>query len=419
MGLSESEKSFEWVDVDKLKHHPDNPRRGNIEAIRESIRAHGVTRPIVVSRKTSHVLAGNHTLKAAKAEGLARIPVVFLDGLTRVQERKILLADNRTSDLGDYDNEALAQLLQEVKDEAGLLGTAYDEAALDALLESIDPLTDEGSDLPDPEARVDAAAELAVKWGTERGQIWAVGQHRLMCGDSTHAQSVARLLDGARVDLLLTDPPYGVSYAAKNEFLNAVGKGNHVQSAIENDHMTPQETADLWRKVFKICFDNMKDGGCYYMTGPQGGDLSLLMMMIQESGLLLKHVLIWVKNQFVLGRSDYHYMHEPILYGWKPGAAHYFGGETNEASIWEVDKPRAAKLHPTMKPVELFERAVKNGSRKGEAVFDPFMGSGTTALACQRLGRRAYGMEFDPGYLAVQLERLSELGLEPTLLSDP
>lgn len=139
MGLSESEKSFEWVDVDKLKHHPDNPRRGNIEAIRESIRAHGVTRPIVVSRKTLHVLAGNHTLKAAKAENLARIPVVFLDGLTRVQERKILLADNRTSDLGDYDNEALAQLLQEVKDEAGLLGTAYDEAALDALLEGLTP----------------------------------------------------------------------------------------------------------------------------------------------------------------------------------------------------------------------------------------------------------------------------------------
>lgn len=139
MGLSESEKSFEWMDVDKLKHHPDNPRRGNIEAIRESIRAHGVTRPIVVSRKTLHVLAGNHTLKAAKAEGLARIPVVFLDGLTRVQERKILLADNRTSDLGDYDNEALAQLLQEVKDEAGLLGTAYDEAALDALLEGLTP----------------------------------------------------------------------------------------------------------------------------------------------------------------------------------------------------------------------------------------------------------------------------------------
>ena len=139
MGLVEDGKSFEWVSVDKLKHHPDNPRRGNIEAIRESIRAHGVTRPIVVSRRTMHVLAGNHTLKAAKAEGLARIPVVLLDDLSRVQERKILLADNRTSDLGDYDNEALAQLLQEVKDADGLTGTAYDEAAFDALLEGLTP----------------------------------------------------------------------------------------------------------------------------------------------------------------------------------------------------------------------------------------------------------------------------------------
>ena len=151
------------------------------------------------------------------------------------------------------------------------------------------------------------------------------------------------------------------------------------------------------------------------MTGPQGGDLSLLMMMIQKSGLLLKHVLIWVKNQLVLGRSYYHYKHEPIIYGWKPGAAHYYGGESNETSTWECNKPHAAKLHPTMKPVELFARAVKNGSRLGEIVFDPFMGSGTTAVACEQLGRSARGVELSPAYLAVQLERLSEMGLTPTL----
>ena len=412
----EDGKPLEWVKLSTLKHHPDNPRRGNVEAIRESLRVNGVFRPIVVSRKTRHVLAGNHTLKAARAESLDALPVVWLDDLTPAQERKVLLADNRTSDLGDYDNDLLGAILGQMRAEDELLGTGYSDADVEALLaESLgEPSLDELEDAP--EAKEDKSAELQRKWNTARGQLWTVGKHRLMCGDSTSPTDVARLLGGGKVDLLLTDPPYGVSYADKNAFLNAVGRGNHIQTPIENDHMSVDDTGALWDKVFTICNDVMKDGACYYMTGPHIGDLSLMMMMmIQKSGLLLKHILIWSKNQMVLGRSDYHYKHEPILYGWKPGAAHYYGGESNETSIWDCNKPHAAKLHPTMKPVELFARAVKNGSRAGEVVFDPFMGSGTTAVACEQLGRRARGMELSPAYLAVQLERLSEMGLVPTL----
>ena len=410
-GLKSGDAAYEWVALSTLKHHPDNPRRGNVEAIRESLRANGIIRPIVVSRHTRHVLAGNHTLKAARAEGMAELPVVWLDALTPAQERKILLVDNRSSDLADYDNEILAAILGQMREEDELLGTGYSDADVEALLaESLgEPSLDDLEDAP--EAKEDKSAELQRKWNTARGQLWTVGKHRLMCGDSTSPTDVARLLGGGKVDLLLTDPPYGVSYADKNAFLNAVAPANRIQTPIENDHMSVDDTGELWNKVFTICNDVMKDGACYYMTGPQGGDLSLMMMMIQKSGLLLKHILIWSKNQMVLGHSDYHYKHEPILYGWKPGAAHYYGGESNETSIWECNKPHAAKLHPTMKPVELFARAVKNGSRAGEIVFDPFMGSGTTAVACEQLGRCARGMELSPAYLAVQLERLSEMGL--------
>ena len=167
---------------------------------------------------------------------------------------------------------------------------------------------------------------------------------------------------------------------------------------------------EFWLRAMSASFVAARPGACYYMTGPQGGDLSMMMMMMmQKAGWLLKHVLVWVKNNHVLGRCDYNYKHEPILYGWKDGAGHTFNGSASETSVWEVDKPHQSKLHPTMKPIELFARAIKNGSDIGELVFDGFAGSGTTLIAAQQLERRCYAIELEPRYCDVIIERWQNL----------
>lgn len=245
-------------------------------------------------------------------------------------------------------------------------------------------------------------------------------RHRIVCGDSTDAVTWEQLMAGEQADLLTTDPPYGVSYADKNKYLNAISRGNCIQEPIENDHLSLADTGSLWKAVLALVFVNLKVGGCYYMTGPQGGDLSMMMMMIQESGLLLKHVLIWAKNQHVLGRCDFHYKHEPILYGWKPGAGHYFDPSPGECnSLWCVDKPHTSRLHPTMKPVALFAKMILHGSRLGEIVLDPFAGSGTTLIASAQTGRRARCVELDPKYVDVIRRRFTRLAAERGIAAGP
>lgn len=205
--------------------------------------------------------------------------------------------------------------------------------------------------------------------------------------------------------MLLTDPPYGVSYADKNKYLNAIAPGNRIQIPIQNDHQTPENMYQLWLAVFAIAYSIMSSGAAYYVTGPQGGALLfLLLLSLKDSGLILKHMLIWVKNNHVLGRADYNYKHEPILYGWKAGG-HKFYGPSNEVSVWEVDKPLKSNLHPTMKPVSLFVRAIVNSTKRDELIYDPFLGSGTTIIACEQTHRICYGIEIDPAYCDVIVTR--------------
>ena len=241
-----------------------------------------------------------------------------------------------------------------------------------------------------------------------------MGRHRLACEDCLHSD---QLFDNEKYDLLVTDPPYGVSYASKNTFLNAIDKGNRIQTPIECDHQKPEEMSAFWRAAFTAARSHAKPGACYYVTGPQGGDLLLfLLLALKDSGFPLHHILIWAKNNHVLGRSDYNYKHEPIIYGWVEGAGHRFYGGAGENSLWEVDKPLKSEFHPTMKPVELIARAIKNSSQEGEIIYDPFLGSGTTMVAAEQLRRVCYGMEIAPGYVAVTLERLNKMGLEPKLI---
>lgn len=245
-------------------------------------------------------------------------------------------------------------------------------------------------------------------------------RHRVVCGDATKPFDVALALDGRMADMLLSDFPYGVSYADKNTFLNAQDKGNCCQIPIEGDHQTPSEMKALWDAALTCAFNATKPGGTYYMTGPQGGELLLLLLSIQDTGWLLKHMLIWVKNNHVLGRCDFNYKHEPILYGWKPGTGHYFSDEPGACfSVWPVDKPHRSELHPTTKPVALFAKAIGHGSRRGDTILDPFVGSGTSVIAAEQMGRRCAAVEISPHYVDVVRRRFTRLAAERGIAAGP
>jgi len=236
------------------------------------------------------------------------------------------------------------------------------------------------------------------------GDIWQLGNHRLMCGDSTKKEDVEQLVNNNIIDLLFTDPPYGVSYADKNAFLNAVWPANRIQDPIEKDHGSLEEMKEVWLQSFTNAINVVKKGACYYICSPQGGELMMMMMMILQAGWELKHTIIWVKNNHVIGRSDYNYKHEPLIYGWKEGG-HKFYGETGSVSVWEIPKPQKSDLHPTMKPIKLSAKAIQNSSLNGELVLDLFGGSGTTLIACEQLDRNCYMMEIDTHYCDVIIDR--------------
>ena len=293
-------------------------------------------------------------------------------------------------------------------------GGGFTEGELQALLKGLQnaPAQDQG-------AQVDRAGELAQQYGTTAGQLWQLGKHRLAIGDCTDRAIVDALMMGEQCALVITDPPYGVEYADKNKWLNAIAPGNRIQTQIEGDHQTKEATQEMWRSTFEQMSTVMRRGAVVYCFMPQGGDqmMMMMMMMMMGAGIEPKHELIWLKNNHVLGRVDYAYKHEPILYAWKD-AGHKFYGDF-QTSVIECDKPLHSDLHPTMKPVALIEKLVNNSSLRDELVYDPFLGSGTTLIAAHNTGRICYGCEIDPKYGAVIIQRWEALtGLEAERLAD-
>ncbi|MDO8671113.1 MAG: site-specific DNA-methyltransferase, partial [Dehalococcoidia bacterium] len=336
-------------------------------------------------------------------------PAVFVD-LTPSEEAEILATIDPVAGMAVADKEQLDALLREV---------TSGDSAVQAMLAELAAASGLYLDKPkaeDPGAQIDRAEELREKWGTSTGQLWEVGKHRIICGDCTDGHVVARLMAEENVSLVITDPPYGVDYAAKNTFLNAISRGNRIQTPIENDQGDKADIQEVWKKAFHEAEKRMLPGAVIYCFMPQGGDQMMMMMMMQGAGIEPRHELIWLKNNHVLGRVDYAYKHEPILYAWKAGGHKFYGDF--QTSILEFPKPQKSDMHPTTKPVELIERLVGNSSQIGERVLDPFLGSGTSILACENLGRIGYGCELSPAYVAVALERLSGMGLEPRLAND-
>lgn len=387
------------VPIDSIRPYKRNPRRGNISAIAESLRVNGQYRPLVVNKRTREILAGNHTWHAAQALGWTEIAVTWVD-VTDQDAARIVLVDNRTSDLATYDNVLLSELLAELDEPPMLEGSGFHDDDLNSLLAEI-AATDKQA-----RGREGVVSAKPEDPETAPGDVWMLGEHRLACGDASDASTWAL---EEQFDLLWTDPPYGVSYSDKNEFLNAYDKGNRVQDPIADDHLTPTQMSTLWEAAFAAALSKASDEASYYTTGPQGGDLLLrLLMSIRDAGWQLKHMLVWVKSGHVLGRSDYHYQHEPVLYGWNK--RHRWYGDSSQTSTFHVPKPSVSKLHPTMKPVELVERCLVNSTPYGGLVLDMFAGSGTTLIAAENLGRRCHAVEIDAGYCDVIVDRFRSLG---------
>jgi DNA modification methylase len=406
----------------KLKDLIPDPHNANDGTVRglamleHSIEQFGIGRGILLDNKNG-ILAGNKTVQEAIDLGFEDVIIVPTDGKQLVatqrvdlapgdpRTRAIAVADNRVAEVDlSWSGEALRGLIDDGLD----LSRFFDADELDAILAGV---VDEAK--ADPGARTDEAEKLQAVWKVRRCDLWLVDRHRLLCGDSTKSDDVARLMGGDHFRLMWTDPPYGVSYADKNEYLNAVARGNSIQTPIENDHMTESQTEALLREAFSLAAQYGTAGAGCYVAAPAGPLHRRFIDALDASGFRYKHQLVWVKNQFVLGRSDYHYRHEPILYGWKDDGAHYFADDHTLDSVFEVDKPHNSDLHPTQKPIDLVRPMIEHSSKRDELVYDPFAGSGTTGIACEQTGRQARLIELSPAYCAVVLQRFKDCGLSP------
>ena len=342
----------------------------------------------------------------------AIVPVLVLDDVTEEEADKILATLDPLAAMARTDEERMQELLAKLQFESPALGPLLERLAGEQGWQAIGL-----PEIRDPLVQLDRAAELQAKWGTEAGQFWQIGPHRLLSGDSREKAAVGRLWahGGPKCRLVWTDPPYGIGYAHKNQFLNKGDRGNRIQKEIANDHMTADETEAMFAAALAAVVPFCEPGAAIYATVPAGPLYTRFIAALEAGGFSFKHGLVWVKNQFVIGMSDYHYRHEPVLYGWLENGSHYFLADRTQDSIFEIDKPHVSDLHPTCKPVELIARMIANSSRPSEVVYDPFCGSGSTILAAHQLGRIGYGCEIDPGYVAVTLERLATLGLRPKL----
>ncbi len=399
------------VAVNSLTPHPQNVRQGDVGAISESLKHHGQYRPIVVQLSTRHILAGNHTFKAAKALGWKEIACTFVD-CDDEQATRILLMDNRANDLASYDDGALAEMLQTLMaTDDQLAGTGFDPEDLQQLLEDLG-----AEQLPtimgDPD---DVPEQVPAK--TVPGDVWLLGKHRLLCGDSTSPTDLERLMAGKKADMVWTDPPYGVA------IVGGAGVGGRDMSAeerkskggkqIQNDSLSLDELTQFLRDSLGNACNQTKEGGVWYVAAPSNSIVYSFCIVLTELGLW-RHTLAWVKDSFVMSRADYHYRHETIFYGWKSGAAHREPPDRKQDSVWEVPRPKRSAEHPTMKPVELVERAINNSSGYGELILDPFGGSGTTLIAAHQTNRIAYLMELDPHYCDVICKRFQQAtGITP------
>lgn len=387
-GLPSNPRQWTKAQLDNLK--------ASIEETPELLEARGC---IVDYHEGKYVcLGGNMRYAACKALGMSELPCyVVPEGTTILKKKEIVAKDNGS--FGDWDYDALANEWGDL-DLAGWgvsIPPEWGAAAADAAETDSRVGQAKDDEFDEKEAQIEKKCS--------KGDIWRLGEHRLMCGDSTDEAAIKRLMDGDKADMVFTDPPYGVSIGDKNAALNSVQKAGRCCKNIENDTLSADELYPILVKAMTNARLSCKEDACYFVTSPQGGELGLMMMM-KDAGLPVRHMLIWEKNSatFSLGRLDYDYQHEPIFYTWTKKHHNYRKGQYR-TTIWKYDKPRKCDLHPTMKPVELVANCLNDATKAGDIALDVFGGSGTTMIACEQLGRRARLIELDPHYCDVIIAR--------------
>lgn len=423
-----------YKSVAELEPYISNPRKNEdaVDAVAKSIEEFGFKVPIVID-KNNEIVAGHTRLKAAKKLGLEEVPTIIADDLSDEKIKAFRLADNKVAELSYWDEEVLQNELAEIE------GINMSDFGFEELLQS--DVEDDGWDDVDIEGTEEDEPMSSV------GQLYQLGNHRLLIGDATNEKDMKRLLGNAwgGVDLYITDPPYNVNYGADPKVAKSQQK-NTKKMTIMNDSMDSLRFRQFLVDTFAIADKTMHPGASYYIFHSESEGVNFR-TAVTETGWPIKQCLIWVKNSMVIGRQDYQWRHEPALYGWKEGAGHYFIDDRTQdtviddqpninrmskdelktyikelyemmppSTIIREDKPKTNDIHPTMKPVKLFGKLIHNSTKKGDIVLDTFGGSGTTAIACEQLGRKAYLMELDPKYADAIINRYEEYTGEKAVL---
>jgi DNA modification methylase len=403
--------NIEYRPVESLVPYAKNARTHSDEQVAQiaaSIREFGWTNPILVDGDRG-VIAGHGRLLAARKLELDTVPVIELAHLTPTQKRAYILADNRLAENAGWDKELLSLELADLNlsdFDLNLLGFSDEELA-DLLAEPTEGLTED-----------DEAPELQAVAITKPGDVWLMGKHRLLCGDSCNITDMENLTAGQAVDMWLTDPPYNVAYGAGAAFKNKGDGGARIEKTILNDDMSDENFRQFLRDAFVTAGTVMKAGAVFYIWHSDTEGFNFR-GACQDAGWTVRQCLIWKKSSLVMGRQDYQWKHEPCLYGWKDGAGHLWSADRKQTTILEFDKPSRNDVHPTMKPVALFEYQMLNNTKGGDIVLDSFGGSGTTLIAAEKNGRIARLMELDPKYCDVIIRRWQEFsGGKATLESN-
>ena len=381
---------MQLVSIDKLVPYVNNARTHSAEQItklRSSLREFGFVNPIIIDREFN-IIAGHGRLMAAKEEGINEVPCVFVDYLTDAQKKAYILADNRMAMDAGWDEELLKIEMEELQNLGYDLGyTGFDEKELEELF-GIDD-----KEVKDDDFDLTAALEKASF--VERGDIWYVGKHKLMCGDATSSEDVSKLMEDKKANLILTDPPYNVAFKSSDGL------------TIQNDSMKNNDFYEFLFASFKNMAEHLENGGAAYIFHADTEGLNFRKAFI-DAGFHLAGCCIWVKDSLVLGRSDYQWQHEPVLYGFMQNGKHPWYSDRKQTTIWNFDKPKKNSNHPTSKPLDLLAYPINNSTQANAIVIDTFGGSGSTLMACEQMNRICYTMELDEKYASVILRRYVE-----------
>ena len=392
--MGRTTKEMILVDINKLIPYINNARTHSPEQIsklRASLREFGFVNPVIID-KDFNIIAGHGRVIAAKAEGIEEVPCVLVDYLTEAQKKAYIIADNRMALDAGWDEEILKVELEALEaEDFDLAFTGFDEKEIEHLFQTKVEVEDDDYDL---------SAALEKASFVERGDVWVVGRHRLVCGDATNIDDVKKLMDGKRANLVLTDPPYGVDFKSSSGL------------TIKNDALKGDNFVNFLFAAFKNMVDHCEPGASAYCfhADTEG---TKFRVAFEEAGFHLAGCCIWVKDSLVLGRSDYQWQHEPILYGFLKNGKHNWYSDRKQTTIWNFKKPKRNENHPTSKPLDLLSYPLQNSSQENAIVIDTFGGSGSTLMACELTNRICFTMELDEKYASVILRRYVDNGGDP------